>query len=96
MSEVYINFESIDQAANEIRKVHGQLLNSLDELEAKLRPMVSSWGGEARQAYFEKKKTWDNAAQEMASILQQMGKAVANAHDGYQSAEASNRKQWSK
>jgi WXG100 family type VII secretion target len=71
-----------------------QLQSTLEMLESELAPMVTSWDGEAREAYFAQKTKWEQASAAMSQILQQMGQAVADAHANYSAAERSNTGMW--
>jgi len=93
--ETHVKFESLSSGAAGILSTYRSLQSTLEGLETQLAPMVSSWTGDAREAYFQQKRKWDEASQAMAAILQQMGKSVDQAHANYQSAETSNRNLWS-
>jgi WXG100 family type VII secretion target len=94
MSEVRVDFGALGGGAAGIMSTYRSLQGTLDSLEAQLAPMVSSWTGDAREAYFQQKRKWDEASAAMAAILQQMGQAVDTAHGNYQAAESSNRNLW--
>jgi WXG100 family type VII secretion target len=94
MSEVRVDFGALGGGAAGIMSTYRALQGSLENLESQLAPMVSSWNGDAREAYFAQKKKWDDASASMALILQQMGQAVDQAHSNYQSAETSNKNLW--
>jgi WXG100 family type VII secretion target len=95
MDETHVKFESLSSGATGILATHRALQGTLEELESRLGPMVNSWTGDARESYFQQKKKWEEASQGMATILQQMGRSVEQAHGNYQSAETSNRNLWS-
>jgi early secretory antigenic target protein ESAT-6 len=92
--EISVNFGSIDSGASGIAATYQALQSTLDGLESQLAPMVSTWNGEAREAYFAQKTKWEQASAAMATILQQMGSAVGQAGTDYQAAETSNRNLW--
>jgi len=93
--EVHVNFESVSGGAAGILATHRALQGTLDNLEAELGPMVNSWTGDAREAYFQQKRKWEEASTAMSTILQQMGQAVEQAHGNYRAAETANRNIWS-
>lgn len=90
-----MDFGSLSGGAAGILSTYRALQGALEGLESKLAPMVSTWSGEAQQAYFQQKKNWEDASAAMAAILQQMGQAVEQAHGNYRAAETSNRNLWS-
>ena len=93
--EVHVKFESLAAGASGILSTHKALEGTLQNLEAELGPMVNSWTGDARDAYFQQKRKWEEASAAMAVILQQMGQAVEQAHSNYTSAESANKNIWS-
>jgi len=94
-SRTMVNFGALQGGSTGIMATYRQLRSTLENLESQLAPMVGSWTGDAREAYFQQKKKWDDASAAMATILAQMGQAVDNAHANYQSAENSNMGRWS-
>lgn len=94
MSEVRVDFGALGSGAAGILSTYRALQGTLENLESQLSPMVSTWTGDAREAYFMQKKKWDDASASMAAILQQMGQAVDQAHTNYQAAENSNKSLW--
>jgi 6 kDa early secretory antigenic target len=94
MSEVKVDFNSLSQGSEQIMATYRQLQSTLETLESELAPMVASWDGEAREAYFAQKTKWEQASAAMAQILMQMGSAVSDAHSNYAAAEKSNTSMW--
>jgi WXG100 family type VII secretion target len=95
MGTIEVNFEGLQQGGEGITGVYRSLVGTLESLEQELQPMLSSWNGNAREAYFAQKKKWDEAAQALGTILAQIGQAVHGAHDNYRAAEQSNQQLWS-
>jgi len=95
MGEIKVNFGSLSGGAAGIAASYRTLVSTLEDLEHQLAPMVSTWTGDAQQAYHQQKQKWDQAAAAMSTILNQMGQAVDQAHSNYQSAEKSNQGLWS-
>jgi early secretory antigenic target protein ESAT-6 len=91
---VEVNFESLQSGGDGIAGVYRSLVGTLENLESSLHPMLNTWSGEARSAYFAQKKQWDEAAQALGTILAQIGQAVHGAHDNYRSAEKHNQSLW--
>ncbi len=94
MDTVEVNFEGLSSGAQGINGVYRNLVGTLENLESELKPMVSSWSGQARDSYFAQKAKWDEAAQALGQILAQIGSAVEGAHDNYHQAEQSNKSLW--
>src|SRR5690348_5346114 len=89
-----VDFGGLGQGSAGILATHRALQASLDDLERQLEPMLGTWDGQAKEAYFQQKQKWDSAAQAMAQILHQMGRAVDEANNNYQAAENQNRGLW--
>jgi len=89
-----VNFGHLSAGSQGIMATYRQLTSTLENLESQLAPMVSSWTGDAREAYFQQKKKWDDASTAMAAILAQLGQSVDNANTNYQAAENTNRSRW--
>lgn len=94
MSEVHVDFGALSGGSDQIMASYRQLQSALETLEGQLAPMVATWNGQAREAYFTQKTKWESASIAMADILKSMGQAVADAHTNYSAAEQSNAKMW--
>jgi 6 kDa early secretory antigenic target len=94
MTEVHVDFGALGSGAAGIMSTYRSLQGTLENLESQLAPMVATWSGSARDAYFAQKKKWDDASTAMATILQQMGVAVDEANSNYKAAETSNTNLW--
>lgn len=94
MDTVGVEFEALRSGGDGINGVYQNLLGTLDHLEGQLRPMMSSWTGDAQAAYHVQKKSWDDAAHALGLILAQLGQAVHGAHDNYRSTEKNIGNMW--
>ncbi|MEP6563030.1 MAG: WXG100 family type VII secretion target [Nakamurella sp.] len=59
----------------------------LDQLEGDLQPLVSTWSGDAQAAYLIQKKQWEQAAQDLALMLQSIVLALGNTNTDYTGAQ---------
>ena len=89
-----MKFGALSSGAQGILSTFKQLQDTLENLEGELAPMVASWTGDAREAYYQQKARWEEAAAAMATILGQMGQAVDVAHSNYRAAENANLSRW--
>jgi len=94
-SAIEVNFGSLADGQGAIKGIYQQLVATLEELDSDLRPMVSSWSGAAQSSYLDCKQNWDQAAEQLALLLNQIGSRVGTAHDNYQAAEHSAKGNWS-
>jgi early secretory antigenic target protein ESAT-6 len=94
MSEIQVNVDGLHAGASGIQTTFRSLQSTLEGLEQQLQPMVTSWTGEARDAYFAQKKKWDQASEAMAAVLNQMGQVAGQSGDAYRRAEQANIGRW--
>jgi WXG100 family type VII secretion target len=89
-----VSFEGLGQGSAGVMATHQALQGTLDDLERQLEPMINTWTGEAKEAYFQQKQKWDSASAALADILRQMGRELDNANGNYQAAENHSRGLW--
>lgn len=92
--EIKVAFESLQAGQAGIQRTYSALVGTLEELENKLKPMISTWTGAAQEAYMTCKGEWDTAAANLSQVLNSIGQAVGQAHDNYQAAEQAARSNW--
>ena len=95
MSEIKVQFESLATGEQGIRNNYAKLTATLDQLESDLQPMINSWSGQAQESYLQCKKQWDDAAQALSVVLNNIGQAVGKAHENYRAAESAAANNWS-
>lgn len=94
MTQIYVDYPKLQNAATSFGRHHETLLTTLSELAAGLAPMISSWEGSAQAMYLEKKAAWDNAAADLAALLRVIQEQTAQAHDGYAKTVQANVSLW--
>jgi early secretory antigenic target protein ESAT-6 len=94
MSEIHVDFGSLQAGAAGIRTNYSKLTGTLEQLESDLAPMVASWSGAAQESYLQCKKQWEDAATALAQVLSNIGSAVEQAHENYVNAENAAQKNW--
>jgi len=95
MGEIHVQFEALQSGQEGINKTYQSLVNTLDQLESDLQPMINSWSGTAQESYLQCKKQWDEAAVALSQVLSNIGTAVGQAHDNYRAAEGAAQANWS-
>ena len=95
MSEIHVQFESLEAGASGIKQNYAKLQATLEQLNSDLAPMLNSWSGSAQEAYQSCKKQWDDAADALALVLSNIGQAVSQAHENYSGAEQAAMNNWS-
>ena len=82
-----VNHAGLEAAAQDLATSVKAIDDRLDRLESELAPLRSDWTGHAQQAYQAAKTTWDNAMQEMKSLLADTSVAVHQSNAEYQAAD---------
>ncbi|CAM05947.1 early secretory antigenic target protein ESAT-6 [Saccharopolyspora erythraea NRRL 2338] len=88
--EIKVDFGQLSQAADDLGQAATKIQGELDELEQMLKPLVSTWEGQAQEAYRQAQEEWDKAAANMQEIAAKMGMAVSTANEAYQQGESRN------
>ncbi|WP_204745626.1 WXG100 family type VII secretion target [Glycomyces paridis] len=83
-----MSYEELDAATAEIASQSGEMTSTLADLRTQLDGM--DWEGGDKAAYEEAKAQWDAAYEKINDILEAVGRAVNNAKERYQEAEAAN------
>jgi early secretory antigenic target protein ESAT-6 len=94
MGDISVKFESLSSGADGIRQNYAKLTGTLEQLASDLQPMISTWSGAAQESYLQCKKQWDDAATALSLVLNNIGQAVGQAHQNYQTAENSAKNNW--
>jgi 6 kDa early secretory antigenic target len=94
MGEINVRFDSLLQGQAGIAQTYSRLTSTLEELEQRLNPMIQTWTGQAQESYLQCKKQWDEAAANLATVLNTIGQAVGTAHENYRAAENAARSNW--
>ncbi|GAB3486511.1 WXG100 family type VII secretion target [Amycolatopsis cihanbeyliensis] len=88
MSEILVDYNTINTAAEDCNKTGGELGSLFEDLKSKLNPLVTTWEGEAQAAYLEQQRQWDNAFEDMKQLLAQIAAVLPQIADGYQGTES--------
>ncbi|MGH3273656.1 MAG: WXG100 family type VII secretion target [Streptosporangiaceae bacterium] len=89
-----IQFESLQQAQDDLGTAAAAVQNTIDELESKLQANLSQWSGAAQQAYIPVKQSWRDAIEDMQRVLTKAGGHLATAQQIYADAENHNMSIW--
>jgi 6 kDa early secretory antigenic target len=83
-----VDHAGLDRAADDLMSVVNRIDARLQTLEHELRPLRTSWVGEAQQAYTVAQARWDTAVREMRDLLRATAQQVMAANDAYRAADA--------
>jgi ESAT-6 family protein len=94
MGEINVHFDSLVQGQASLAHTYSRLTRTLEELEHRLNPVIQTWTGQAQEAYFQCKRQWDEAAANLATVLNSIGQAVGQAHDNSRAAGNAAKGNW--
>jgi early secretory antigenic target protein ESAT-6 len=85
-----VNFAAMQQASADIQKALNTLDSQLDQLEQDAAPLVSTWVGEAQEAYAVRQAKWRQASMDLQNMLRDIKMALDESASDYQSTEKKN------
>jgi early secretory antigenic target protein ESAT-6 len=85
--EIRVDYQTIVEAGDHCSKAGGQLKDLFDQLKSQLNPLVSTWQGDAQEAYQQRQHNWDKSFEEMTQVLAQIATALPQIAESYQSTE---------
>ncbi|WP_033339414.1 WXG100 family type VII secretion target [Catenuloplanes japonicus] len=86
-----VDVAALQRAGTEIAEARNLLRSTLDDLDADVRPLTETWGGEAQRAYAARRDAWRRAAEELTAVLGEIGRAVDDSASDYLTTETRNR-----
>jgi len=89
-----VNFGGMAAGHQDFVLAYRGLQETLEDLERTLESRLSQWEGAARGEYQNAKAQWQQAAQEMAMVLNSLGGAIATGQENYSGAERSGMSIW--
>ncbi|WP_448851553.1 WXG100 family type VII secretion target [Corynebacterium sp. 335C] len=81
MDTIRYQFAGIAAGVDDIRGTSARIQGQLEDLKARLQPMIATWEGESSTAYQEAQGRWDSAAAELNAILEAIARTVGEGND---------------
>jgi WXG100 family type VII secretion target len=94
MPEIKVTFGALDAARADVAGTASRMTTRLEDLKRTLAPLVATWDGQAAEDYRTAQRKWDTAATDLNNVLNQIGRALGAAHDGYRQVETANAARW--
>ncbi|MBQ1027735.1 WXG100 family type VII secretion target [Micromonospora sp. C95] len=91
MTEIRYNFAGLNAAADSCNGAVRNLTGELDGLKSGIAPLLATWDGDAREAYFQRQNEWESAANDLRDLLSRIEKALRESAGKMQAREAANR-----
>ncbi|MFG3419866.1 WXG100 family type VII secretion target [Micromonospora sp. NPDC047730] len=89
--EIRYNFGALNAAADSCGGAMRNLTGELDGLKSGIAPLLATWDGDAREAYFRRQNDWESAANDLRDLLGRIEKALRESAVKMQAREAANR-----
>ena len=92
--QVVVNAQMLNEGASDTDGIAGQIEQQLGDLKGYLAPLVASWTGEAATDYQGLQTKWNQSAEDLHAVLQQIASALRTASENYVSGEHTNASMW--
>jgi len=89
--KIVVSFAALHQAAGDIQSAVHSMREQLGQAEDTAKPLVATWDGEAKDAYLQRQQKWTQAANDLATMLDQIKKAVEESAAHFQDTEHRNK-----
>ena len=94
MGEIRVTFGALEAARADVAGTAARIGGRLDDLRRAVTPLAASWDGRAAEEYREWQRRWDGSAGNLAGVLGQIARALADAEAGYRATENANAALW--
>jgi early secretory antigenic target protein ESAT-6 len=84
---IKVDYATIHGAADDCSSTVKQLGSQFDQLKSDLNPLITTWEGDAKDAYLNAQKQWDDKFADLSQLLAQVASVLPQIADGYQSNE---------
>ncbi|MBM9624499.1 WXG100 family type VII secretion target [Streptomyces zhihengii] len=91
---VHVNYGSVGEAVTSMQQITTAIRQRLAQLETGLQPLVNSWEGQDREAYYVKQREWNAAAEKLNAILASHGGLLDDIGASYDLNERKLRQGW--
>jgi early secretory antigenic target protein ESAT-6 len=94
-TRIKVNFGALDTGASRITTIFKDLQTLQAHLDGDVKPVLGSWSGTAREAYFKVQQSWNKLNVQYQQALNKMGGGITTANTNFQSAEKQIAEGWS-
>ncbi|MFF5189648.1 WXG100 family type VII secretion target [Streptomyces sp. NPDC000345] len=85
-----VNYDTVTQAASDVRKTAGDLVEGLETLMSRVRAVAETWEGEAKTAYTEIQRSSSEEMDLMCQKLARIAKLLDESVIGYSDTDHGN------
>ncbi|MBX6769389.1 MAG: WXG100 family type VII secretion target [Actinomadura rubrobrunea] len=90
MSYSSMDFGAMQQAYATFQAKYTQMQTELDDLEKSVESKLAQWEDDAKNAYFDAKRQWEQSAQDIGRVLQQLGAVINSSSETGQNTVRTN------
>jgi WXG100 family type VII secretion target len=88
------HFGKLSVGQQDFIAVHNAVQQTLDDLDGKLKSSLAQWTGDAQAQYHRAKTQWQQAANDMTTVMNRLAGVIGTAHENYTSVEKANAQMW--
>ncbi|WP_342319046.1 WXG100 family type VII secretion target [Corynebacterium mayonis] len=92
--EIKYGFGQLSGAAQDMESAAANIAGQLNDLKAMLQPMVATWEGDAAEAYNVHQRKWDQAAEDLNTILRTIATTVEEGNSRMQAVNSAAAASW--
>jgi WXG100 family type VII secretion target len=94
VDEIAVDFRALEDGEASLRRAVDEIQVHLEELERCVQELLSTWTGQAAEAYREAQHEWDAAMAGMRENLRELHGLIVTAHGNHASAVRTNNNIW--
>ncbi|NYT95274.1 WXG100 family type VII secretion target [Salinispora sp. H7-4] len=88
--EIRYNFAALAASADSCGSSLKNMNGELEGLKSSIAPLLATWDGDAREAYFRRQRDWEAAANDLRDLLSRIERALRESAARMQAREAAN------
>lgn len=89
-----VDFAQLQAAIDHMAKFGQEVTEVLDDMDAAMAALRSTWQGEASDQQAQAQQQWDEGAEQMKAALEQLRTIAKAAHENYSDAVSKNGQMW--
>ena len=89
-----VDFTQLQAAIDHMAKFGQEVTEVLDDVDAAMAALRSTWHGEASDQQAQAQQQWDEGAEQMKAALEQLKTIAEAAHENYTDAVSKNGQMW--
>jgi WXG100 family type VII secretion target len=91
---IVVKFPALMKAADDIGKAIKNMNTELHDLEKGIQPLLQSWDGDAKEAYYSRQQEWNSASKDLEQLLNEIKGAVTRSAEIMQAREHANKQKF--